>query len=147
MKEEIDRAVAIHYVYAAQLGFLTWFEFANSKANWADGISRRHADDPFAKEHGFPIVQVDVPQGMRLHDIEHVWGAFIGVRSQETFIGKLPAGRAQGLDVVAHQRERLASSKRRVSSSPIQRCTWSRWSSSKLQAEQLMPPEGPGWPR
>ena len=74
----IDRAVAIHYVYAAQLGFLTWFEFVNSKANWADGISRLHADDPFARLHGFPIVQVKVPQGMWLHDIEHVWDVVQG---------------------------------------------------------------------
>ena len=70
---QIDRAVAVHYVCAAHYSFLTWFEFVNSKANWADGISRMHADDEFAAEHGFPIKQIEVPRGMWLHDIENVW--------------------------------------------------------------------------
>ena len=70
---QIDRAVAVLYVCDAHYSFLTWFEFVNSKANWADGISRLHADDPFARQHGFPIVQVKVPQGMWFHDIARVW--------------------------------------------------------------------------
>ena len=70
---QIDRAVAVHYVCAARYSFLTWFEFVSSKAHWADGISRLHASDEFAAEHGFPIQKIVVPYGMWLRDIEHVW--------------------------------------------------------------------------
>ena len=36
-------------------------EYIESKSNWADGISRKLGDDPWAMRHGFATREIQIP--------------------------------------------------------------------------------------
>ena len=40
-----------------------WFEFVDSKSNWADSISRTLAECRFCREKGIPVAEVTLPIG------------------------------------------------------------------------------------
>ena len=78
-----------HVARSAQLAALvnfttasrTWFEFVDSKSNWADGISRLLAHDKFCLKHQIPVSQVYIePYWWQapVHDVYEVIQQFFG---------------------------------------------------------------------
>ena len=49
----MKRLVARTWIEAHCANVRVWYEFVESEANWADGISRLLDFDPFAQNHGF----------------------------------------------------------------------------------------------
>ena len=58
---DLDRSAQVVQVLAASMGARVWFEYIESDANWADGISRNGVFDTWASEHGFPASVVELP--------------------------------------------------------------------------------------
>ena len=60
--EDLDRSVITLHLACAMLGTRIWFEYVESKSNWADGSSRLLLLDPWSSEHGFSMAQVHTPE-------------------------------------------------------------------------------------
>ena len=50
-----DRNVAIARIFCFHAKCQLWYEYVDSKSNWADGISRLLSNDPWSKAHGFEL--------------------------------------------------------------------------------------------
>ena len=59
--DALTRSVFIVHLLAYHYKFRVWYEFVPSSQNWADGVSRLGAADPWAKVNAFPVSQGAVP--------------------------------------------------------------------------------------
>ena len=79
----LARSVFCVQLIAYKYKFRVWYEFVPSAQNWADGVSRRGAADPWALAHAFPVSQGVVPlwpwQGT-LHDCRVHLAGYHGLR-------------------------------------------------------------------
>ena len=69
----MERVVQLTYILLFHLHAYAWFEFVDSKSNWADGISRELEHDPFALRHGYHISELSIPLHLWLHTYEELW--------------------------------------------------------------------------
>ena len=69
----LDRSIAFCNFIAGQRSIGTWWEFVPSQANWADGISRLLADDPFAWKNNFPTSEMWVDDRIWQGTLEDAW--------------------------------------------------------------------------
>ena len=58
---ELDAGLASIHTILAALQTRVWFEWVESKANWADGSSRLLEADPWVQKHGFEVARAGVP--------------------------------------------------------------------------------------
>ena len=72
----VARAVAFASFAAFFWGFSIWYEFVDSEANWADGISRRRQEDEFCARNGFVPVQMRADEGVWQGTLQDMWRAF-----------------------------------------------------------------------
>jgi hypothetical protein len=74
----VDRSVGLAHLVACEFRISLWFEYVDSHANWADGISRELGDDPFARQHGFRVTEVPLcPEPWR-GSLSAAWGTLRG---------------------------------------------------------------------
>ena len=59
--EGLTRSVAAVQMLTYQYKFRVWYEFVPSAQNWADGVSRPGAADPWVQKCAFPVTQGAVP--------------------------------------------------------------------------------------
>ena len=57
----LARSVQVGHLLSLHVRARVWFEYVPSVQNWADGVSRQGVDDPWAKEHAFPVRHLVVP--------------------------------------------------------------------------------------
>ena len=72
----VARAVAFASFAAFFWEFSIWYEFVDSEANWADGISRRRQDDEFCARHGFSPAQMCADRRVWEGTLQDMWRAF-----------------------------------------------------------------------
>ena len=58
---ELDNGLASIHTILASLQTRVWFEWVESKSNWADGSSRLLEADPWVHKHGFSVSRAVVP--------------------------------------------------------------------------------------
>ena len=61
-EESVARAVHVAHIIAYKAKALVWYEFVESKSNFADGISRKLQECEFCKRHSIPTDPIAVPQ-------------------------------------------------------------------------------------
>ena len=71
----VERAAHLLHFLAHKFNFRVWFEFVDSNANWADGISRHLRADPFARSNGFAIDDLDIKADWWAASLLHLWQA------------------------------------------------------------------------
>ena len=59
--EELDRGNAAAHLMLAELRARCWFEYIESKSNWADGAGRLLEADPWIHAHHFQVTRGEVP--------------------------------------------------------------------------------------
>ena len=59
--EDVDRAAGVVALICAQIQARVWFEYVESKSNWADGVSRLLHADQWSRQNGFELSQCCVP--------------------------------------------------------------------------------------
>ena len=74
----LDRSIAIFHFLAFRHDVHVWFEFVDSKSNWADGISRELDKDPFAIKHGYEIGEVSIPRDLWKVTAKELWSCITG---------------------------------------------------------------------
>ena len=72
----VARAVAFASFAAFIWGFSIWYEFVDSEANWADGISRRRQEDEFCARNGLTPAQMRADGGVWRGTLQDMWRAF-----------------------------------------------------------------------
>ena len=60
--EYLEKIVGAFWIAAYHLDCAIWLEWVDSDSNWADGVSRLYANDPFAKTHGFSLSEMPFPE-------------------------------------------------------------------------------------
>ncbi len=60
--EYLEKIVGTFWIAAYHLDCAIWLEWVDSDSNWADGVSRLYANDPFAKTHGFSLCEMPFPE-------------------------------------------------------------------------------------
>ena len=50
-----------------------WSEWVDSESNWANGVSRQLAMDPFAQRHGFTLQEMGQPSVWWAAELPEVW--------------------------------------------------------------------------
>ena len=71
--EQLERIVGLFWMLAWHLDIQVWFEWVDSDSNWSDGASRYFAEDPFALENGFHMVQMRQPSRSWSSDWPSLW--------------------------------------------------------------------------
>ncbi len=68
-----------------------WFEFVDSKSNWADGISRDLGHCAWVLENGFDTREVSIPVEVWRHQLKDAWELVrsILVRSEQSSVGNI----------------------------------------------------------
>ena len=76
----VARAIAVAHYIGFHWGLQFWFEFIESDANWADGISRDGPDDVFVAKHGFQVQRMRAPTWPWVSDLQSQWQAVSELR-------------------------------------------------------------------
>ena len=71
----VARAIAVAHYIGFHWNLQFWFEFVESDANWADGISRDGPEDVFVKKHGFHVQHMKAPVWPWKSSLQHQWAA------------------------------------------------------------------------
>ena len=58
---DMDKAAQVMQVLLAKVGARLWMEYVESASNWADGISRKLGEDPWAAAHKFTTREEKIP--------------------------------------------------------------------------------------
>ena len=69
----VARSVAISKFIMGAFAVQVWFEFVDSKSNWADGISRDLGEDELCAKLGVVPTQVQTPTWLWSANLEDVW--------------------------------------------------------------------------
>ena len=70
---ELEKLVNLFWMLAYHLECTVWFEWVDSESNWADGVSRQLAMDPFAQRHGFTLQEMEQPSVWWAAELPEVW--------------------------------------------------------------------------
>ena len=69
----VDRAVAFTHFLAFRAGVDIWWEYVDSKSNWADGVSRDLGACPWAAQRGFRTQAYPIPVQIWEGDLQAAW--------------------------------------------------------------------------
>ena len=70
---DLERIIVVFWILVFHIECTVWIEWVDSKANWADGISRLFGSDPVARELGFATRETELDTQWWNDALSSVW--------------------------------------------------------------------------